>query len=82
MPIRNPFRRAGLSDQPDDAHRNTPENEFKSTTLSGATPLQVKDPAEYKLSEINDSGVYLPVRPDPQTHMALMPHARELPSEE
>ena len=50
MPIRNPFRRAGLSDQPDDAHRNTPENDFKSTTLSGATPLQVKDPAEYKLS--------------------------------
>jgi hypothetical protein len=80
MPIRNPFRRAGAPDQPDEAQRNTPENDFKSTTVSGATPLQLKDPAEYKLSgeippamlsgdcalmlcvEINDSGVYLPVR--------------------
>lgn len=74
MPIRNPFRRAGLSDQPDDAHRNTAENDFKSTTLSGATPLQVKDPAEYKLSEINDSGVYLP--PSPQHEKSTFWHSK------
>jgi hypothetical protein len=46
----------------DEAQRSAPENGFKSTAVSGATPLQVKDPVEYKLSEINDSGVYLPVR--------------------
>ncbi|OAL50467.1 hypothetical protein IQ07DRAFT_427170 [Pyrenochaeta sp. DS3sAY3a] len=63
MPIRNPFRRAGAPDQVDEAQRNAPENEFKSTAVSGAQPLQIKDPTEYKLSEINDSGVYLPPSP-------------------
>ncbi|EUC37589.1 hypothetical protein COCCADRAFT_84964 [Bipolaris zeicola 26-R-13] len=63
MPIRNPFRRAGAPDQADDAQRNAPENDFKTATVSGATPLQLEDPAEYKLSEINDSGVYLPPSP-------------------
>ncbi|OWY49075.1 Family 51 glycoside hydrolase [Alternaria alternata] len=60
MPIRNPFRRAGVPEAADEAQRSAPENGFKSTAVSGATPLQVKDPVEYKLSEINDSGVYLP----------------------
>lgn len=50
MPIRNPFRRAGAPDQVDEAQRNAPENEFKSTAVSGAQPLQIKDPTEYKLS--------------------------------
>jgi hypothetical protein len=83
MPIRNPFRRAGAPEAADESQRNAAENGFKDTTVSGAKPLQVKDPAEYKLSgetlaicapvhwlngrlqletEINDSGVYLPVR--------------------
>lgn len=50
MPIRNPFRRAGVPEQIDEVQRSTPENDFKDTTVSGAKPLQLKDPAEYKLS--------------------------------
>lgn len=53
MPIRNPFRRAGAPDQTEDAQRNAPENGFKDTTVSGAKPLQIKDPIEYKLSGEN-----------------------------
>jgi len=63
MPIRNPFRRAGAPEIVDDSQRNAAENGFKDTTVSGAKPLAIKDPAEYKLSEINDSGVYLPPSP-------------------
>lgn len=74
MPIRNPFRRAGASEHPDEAQRNTPDNGFKSTAVSGATPLQLKDPAEYKLSEINDSGVYLP--PSPQHEKPTFWHTK------
>jgi hypothetical protein len=50
MPIRNPFRRAGAPEVVDESQRNAAENGFKDTTVSGAKPLQVKDPAEYKLS--------------------------------
>jgi hypothetical protein len=51
MPIRNPFRRApGASEVVDENQRNAAENGFKDTTVSGAKPLQIKDPAEYKLS--------------------------------
>ena len=50
MPIRNPFRRAGVPEPVDEAQRSVPENGFKNTAVSGATPLQIKDPIEYKLS--------------------------------
>jgi hypothetical protein len=50
MPIRNPFRRAGVPEHVDEAQRSAPENGFRSTAVSGATPLQIKDPTEYKLS--------------------------------
>jgi hypothetical protein len=50
MPIRNPFRRVGVPEPVDEAQRSAPENGFKSTAVSGATPLQIKDPIEYKLS--------------------------------
>ncbi|KAF1831492.1 hypothetical protein BDW02DRAFT_47110 [Decorospora gaudefroyi] len=63
MPIRNPFRRAGVPEPVDEMPRSAPEGGFKNTAVSGATPLQIKDPIEYKLSEINDSGVYLPPSP-------------------
>jgi hypothetical protein len=56
MPIRNPFRRAGVPEAIDETQRSAPENGFKSTAVSGVTPLQTKDPAEYKLSgEISSS---------------------------
>jgi len=74
MPIRNPFRRAGVPEAADEAQRSAPENGFKSTAVSGATPLQVKDPVEYKLSEINDSGVYLP--PSPQQEKPTFWHSK------
>lgn len=48
MPIRNPFRRA--PEAADEAQRNATDNEFKSTAVSGSQPLQLKEPAEYKLS--------------------------------
>jgi hypothetical protein len=50
MPIRNPFRRAGAPEVVDEGQRNAAENGFTDTTVSGAKPLQIKDPAEYKLS--------------------------------
>jgi hypothetical protein len=50
MPIRNPFRRAGAPEVVEEGQRNLAENGFKDTTVSGAKPLQIKDPAEYKLS--------------------------------
>jgi hypothetical protein len=50
MPIRNPFRRAGAPEVVDDSQRSAAESGFKDTTVSGAKPLQIKDPAEYKLS--------------------------------
>jgi hypothetical protein len=50
MPIRNPFRRAGAPEIADENQRNAAENGFKDTTVSGAKPLAIKDPAEYKLS--------------------------------
>jgi hypothetical protein len=56
MPIRNPFRRAGVPEPVDEAQRSAPENGFKSTAVSGATPLQIKDPIEYKLSGEIPSG--------------------------
>ncbi|KAF2131742.1 hypothetical protein P153DRAFT_286469 [Dothidotthia symphoricarpi CBS 119687] len=63
MPIRNPFRRAGPAEVNEEAQRSNAENEFKNTAVSGAKPLHVDTPSEYKLSEINDSGVYLPPSP-------------------
>jgi hypothetical protein len=50
MPIRNPFRRAGAPEVVEEGQRNAAENGFKDTSVSGAKPLQIKDPAEYKLS--------------------------------
>lgn len=50
MPIRNPFRRAGAPETVDESQRNAAENGFNDTAVSGAKPLQIKDPAEYKLS--------------------------------
>lgn len=74
MPIRNPFRRAGGPEQSDEVQRSTAENGFKDTTVSGAKPLQLKNPAEYKLSDINDSGVYLP--PSPQQEKPTFWHSK------
>jgi hypothetical protein len=104
MPIRNPFRRAGAAEVVDESQRSAAENGFKDTTVSGAKPLQVKDPAEYKLSgeaepicaavhcllrcrierigrlqvetEINDSGVYLPVRHSPMPRYQMRADSR------
>lgn len=50
MPIRNPFRRAGAPEAISENPQNAAENGFKDTSVSGAKPLQLKDPAEYKLS--------------------------------
>jgi len=72
MPIRNPFRRA--PEATDEAQRNASDNEFKNTAVTGAQPLQIKDSAEYKLSEINDSGVYLP--PSPQQEKPSFWHSK------
>lgn len=61
MPIRNPFRRAPGTEATDEAQRNAPDSGFKNTAVSGAQPLQIKDPAEYKLSgetsrDVRESG--------------------------
>ncbi|EDU40143.1 predicted protein [Pyrenophora tritici-repentis Pt-1C-BFP] len=74
MPIRNPFRRTGGREPVEEAQRSAPENGFKTTAVSGTAPLQIKDPTEYKLSEINDSGVYLP--PSPQQEKPTFWHSK------
>lgn len=55
MPIiRNPFRR---NDE------NVRINGTEKTTVTAPKAIDIKEPPEYKLSEINDSGVYLPPSP-------------------
>jgi len=64
-----------VPDHVDDVQPTTPESGFKdTTTFSGPKPLQRKDPAEYKLSDINDSGVYLP--PSPPQEKPTFWHAK------
>ncbi|KAF3043484.1 hypothetical protein E8E12_009508 [Didymella heteroderae] len=70
MPIRNPFRRAPGAE----AAEAPADNGFKNTAVSGAKPLEIKDTTEYKLSEINDSGVYLP--PSPQQEKPTFWHSK------
>ncbi|THX01194.1 hypothetical protein D6D13_09090 [Aureobasidium pullulans] len=56
MPIiRNPFRRT------EDAARAVEPQPEPRRNVSAPRSIDIKEPAEYKLSEINDSGVYLPV---------------------
>ncbi|CZT24723.1 uncharacterized protein RCC_10451 [Ramularia collo-cygni] len=59
MPIiRNPFRKQDENVRPTTAHEESVEkNGSKPNETNG------RDPVEYKLSEINDSGVYLPPSP-------------------
>ncbi|KAK0254773.1 hypothetical protein LTR91_026333 [Friedmanniomyces endolithicus] len=63
MPIiRNPFRKQDENVRPG----LTNGIEQKPSTTPGVQPVDIqkeKDSAEYKLSEINDSGVYLPPSP-------------------
>ncbi|KAI5250540.1 hypothetical protein AUEXF2481DRAFT_43665 [Aureobasidium subglaciale EXF-2481] len=57
MPIiRNPFRRTEETARP-------VEPQPESRKVSAPRSIEIKEPAEYKLSEINDSGVYLPPSP-------------------
>ncbi|THX49616.1 hypothetical protein D6D06_08458 [Aureobasidium pullulans] len=58
MPIiRNPFRRT------EDAARAVEPQPEPRRNVSAPRSIDIKEPAEYKLSEINDSGVYLPPSP-------------------
>ncbi|KAF1953369.1 hypothetical protein CC80DRAFT_518239 [Byssothecium circinans] len=57
MPIRNPFRRTGGAEVEDRGLAERPSERNASSFT------QVKEPTEYKLSEINDVGVYLPPSP-------------------
>lgn len=65
MPIRNPFKKSGIDVQ--DENRPIPrsgsEQGFQKTDVVGSKPVAIKEPVEYKLSDINDSGVYLPPSP-------------------
>ncbi|KAF2866766.1 hypothetical protein BDV95DRAFT_611441 [Massariosphaeria phaeospora] len=62
MPIRNPFKRAGGVEVPSEGQPSPAEAGFQNTAVAGSRPVSVKEPAEYKLSEINE-GVYLPPSP-------------------
>lgn len=62
MPIRNPFRRAGGAETLEDA-RSGAERGFFNSPGSGSKPVEIKEPTEYKLSEIDDNGAYLPPSP-------------------
>lgn len=50
MPIRNPFRRTAGAEVVDEQQRNPADRGFQNTTVGGAKPIQVKEPAEFKLS--------------------------------
>jgi len=73
MPIRNPFRKGGVAVDPGQdeiprpASRNGVERGFQKTEVVGSKPspaLNIKgEPNEFKLSVVNDSGVYLPPSP-------------------
>ncbi|KAF2120446.1 hypothetical protein BDV96DRAFT_609683 [Lophiotrema nucula] len=63
MPIRNPFRRTGGAEVIEGEQRPGSARGFTGTPVAGTPPLQIKEPTEYKLSEINDSGIYLPPSP-------------------
>ncbi|KAF2401482.1 hypothetical protein EJ06DRAFT_393870 [Trichodelitschia bisporula] len=61
MPIiRNPFKKAPV----ETADPNADGAGFEKTSTMGAKPLDITPPPEYKLSEIDDSGIFLP--PSPQ----------------
>ncbi|KAJ9647728.1 hypothetical protein H2199_001502 [Coniosporium tulheliwenetii] len=66
MPIiRNPFRKSGVEPQGENRPplQGGADRGFQQTKVVGAKPVDIKEPTEYKLSEINDSGVYLPPSP-------------------
>lgn len=67
--MRNPFRNKAAADQlHDDEGKTIRLSHDGSLPRPDSQPLSIrsngqeKEPTEYKLSEINDSGVYLPVR--------------------
>lgn len=67
MPIRNPFRKVAggveVQDENQPLSRSGADRGFQQTAVAGSKPVDIKEPTEYKLSEINDSGVYLPPSP-------------------
>jgi len=67
MPIRNLFRKTvggmEVQDENQSIFRGGVDRGFQHTPVAGSKPMDIKEPTEYKLSEINDSGVYLPPSP-------------------
>jgi len=66
MPIRNPFKKAQTAQEIYEQNRrdrNSADKGFEEANVQGSKPVEIKEPAEYKLSDINDSGVYLPPSP-------------------
>jgi len=71
MPIRNfnPFKKAPTAqDLYEQNHhiRSSTDEGFQDANVKGTKPIEIKDSPEYKLSEINDSGIYLPPSPPAQ----------------
>lgn len=50
MPIRFPFRKATGGDPLDVSQLNAADKGFQKTATTGATPVDAKETAEYKLS--------------------------------
>ncbi|KAF2092977.1 hypothetical protein NA57DRAFT_49117 [Rhizodiscina lignyota] len=64
MPIRNPFKKTpGGVEIVDENARNAAGADFQQTKVVAAKPIDIPETAEYKLCEINGSGVYLPPSP-------------------
>jgi len=64
MPIKNPFRKSAAAlEIPDLMAREGAEEGFQKANVQGAKPVDIQEPLEYQLSEINDNGVYLPPPP-------------------
>jgi len=58
MPLRNPFKRNNILERADSLVVS--DQEFSDVTVSGAKTLEEEQSIEYQLSEIDDSGVFIP----------------------
>jgi len=67
MPIRNPFKKSVTAFEIHEQNsRDAAEKGFQQANVNGIKSLEINEATEYQLSEINDSGIYIPPSPPPK----------------
>jgi len=67
MPIRNPFKKSVTAAELHEQNlRDVSDKGFKTADVNGIKAIEIKEPTEYQLSEINDNGIYIPPSPPPK----------------